>query len=115
MQSPHSFPLPPLLSPSPLSLPLSPSLFSPLFPLYRYIMTSEYTRDTTLKFFKTHKYFGLSPDNVIVFEQDTLPCLDFEGRVILTDKHQLARAPNGNGGLYTSLVKQENNILEASY
>lgn len=77
-------------------------------------MTSEYTRDTTIKFFKKHQYFGLSPKNVIVFEQDTLPCLDFDGKVILSNKHSIARAPNGNGGLYSSLIKPENNILEVS-
>ena len=77
-------------------------------------MTSEYTKETTLKFFRNHNYFGLSPKNVIVFEQDTLPCLSFEGKVILSEKHRIARAPDGNGGLYSSLVKSNNNILEVS-
>ena len=75
-------------------------------------MTSEYTKDTTLEFFKTNRYFGLQPKNVIVFEQDTLPCLSFEGKVILDQKNHVARAPNGNGGLYLSLVKKDNNVLE---
>ena len=78
-------------------------------------MTSEYTRDTTFEFFKKHGYFGLSPKNIIVFEQNTLPCLTFDGKLILSDKHRLARSPDGNGGLYASLVKTNNNILKVRY
>ncbi len=30
----------------------------------------------------------------------TLPCITLEGKLILGSKHQLARNPNGNGGVY---------------
>ena len=46
-----------------------------------------------------------------LFEQFTLPCLDFEGRVFLSKKHALSRAPDGNGGLYTALAASSNNVL----
>ena len=75
-------------------------------------MTSEYTKDTTAEFFKKHSYFGLSRKNVIIFEQNTLPCFTFEGKLMLSDKHKIARSPDGNGGLYASLVKTDDNMLE---
>ena len=75
-------------------------------------MTSEYTRDTTEEFFKTHGYFGLDPNNVIVFEQNTLPCLDYQGKVLLDQKHHIAKAPDGNGGLYAALNNPKTNVLE---
>ena len=68
-------------------------------------MTSEHTKQCTLDYFKKMEYFGLDPSNVVVFEQSTLPCMDFDGRVILADRHKLARAPDGNGGLYLALKK----------
>jgi len=37
------------------------------------------------------------------FEQDTVPAFHDDGRIVLEAKHRVAVAPNGNGGLYTSL------------
>lgn len=76
-----------------------------------YIMTSDYTKQPTLQFFEENKYFGLEPENVILFEQFTLPCLDFEGRVLLSKPGAIARAPDGNGGLYTALASPRNSVL----
>ena len=55
-------------------------------------MTSEQTQEPTLKFFESHKHFGLDPDNVVFFEQNTLPCLSFDGKIILETKSKIARA-----------------------
>lgn len=57
------------------------------------------------------RYFGLKEENVILFEQFTSPCMDLEGHVLLSTKNSIARAPDGNGGLYTALAHQENTVL----
>ncbi|KAJ3828422.1 UDP-N-acetylglucosamine diphosphorylase [Lentinula raphanica] len=67
-----------------------------------YVMTSGPTRRDTEAFFKEHSYFGLSPKNVILFEQGTLPCLTMEGKVFLETPGSVAVAPDGNGGLYAA-------------
>ena len=68
-----------------------------------YIMTSEQTKGATEKFFKQHNYFGLHPEDIFIFEQSTLPCFDSSGKMILDEKYKVARAPDGNGGLYQAL------------
>ena len=59
----------------------------------RYVMTSEHTMQATKDFFESHKFFGLQSSDVTFFEQHTLPCLTFEGKVILESQHKIARAP----------------------
>lgn len=71
-----------------------------------YIMTSEHTKQPTADFFKSHGHFGLNEEDIVYFEQGTLPCFDFEGKIILDDKHHVSSAPDGNGGLYRSLKNQ---------
>lgn len=56
-------------------------------------MTSEHTQDATLEFFKSHNYFGLDAANIVFFEQNTLPAMTMDGKVILETKSRLSRAP----------------------
>jgi hypothetical protein len=67
-------------------------------------MTSEHTQEQTEKYFRSNNYFNLNPQNVILFEQHTLPALDFQGKILLDDKYKLTKAADGNGGLYRALV-----------
>ena len=51
-----------------------------------YVMTSGPTRGPTEKFFEEHNYFGLSKDNVMIFEQGVLPCISMDGKILLESK-----------------------------
>ncbi|KAJ8680463.1 hypothetical protein QAD02_016250 [Eretmocerus hayati] len=71
-----------------------------------YIMTSDATHDATLSYFEENDYFNLDKSRVIMFKQSTLPCLTFDGKIILDEKHKISRAPDGNGGFYVALKKE---------
>ncbi|XP_057970802.1 UDP-N-acetylglucosamine diphosphorylase 1 isoform X2 [Malania oleifera] len=72
-------------------------------PIHWYIMTSPFTDDATRKFFENHKYFGLEADQVTFFQQGTIPCVSKDGRFIMETPYRVAKAPDGNGGVYAAL------------
>ncbi|KAL0052616.1 hypothetical protein WJX82_004822 [Trebouxia sp. C0006] len=74
-------------------------------PVRWYIMTSPSTDAPTKEHFKEHHYFGLDPDQLFFFQQGQLPCLTPEGKIIMASPHALAKAPDGNGGVYLALAK----------
>ncbi|KAF4381308.1 hypothetical protein CsatB_001238 [Cannabis sativa] len=71
--------------------------------IHWYIMTSPFTDEATRKFFESHKFFGLEPDQVTFFQQGTIPCVSKDGRFIMETPYKVAKAPDGNGGVYTAL------------
>ena len=75
-----------------------------------YIMTSENTQHAIKDFFARKNYFDLSEKDVVFFEQNTMPCLNKSGKVLLDQKYKISRSPDGNGGLYKALLS--NHILE---
>ena len=62
-----------------------------------YVMTSGPTRQPTEKFFEEHNYFGLSKDNVSIFEQGVLPCISNDGKILLESKAKVGAEPCSMG------------------
>ncbi|EXC23126.1 putative UDP-N-acetylglucosamine pyrophosphorylase [Morus notabilis] len=71
--------------------------------IHWYIMTSPFTDESTRKFFESHKYFGLESEQVTFFQQGTIPCVSKDGRFIMESPFGVAKAPDGNGGVYSAL------------
>lgn len=69
-----------------------------------YIMTSAANHEATLTFFAEHGFFGLPPGDVVFFQQGMLPAFDFQGRLLMEERHRLALAPDGHGGSLKALV-----------
>lgn len=74
-----------------------------------YLMTSNANDKETKDFFETNNYFGYGKENICFFKQGELPLLDEEGKIVLQEKGVVFMAPDGNGGIYEALRK--NNIL----
>jgi UDP-N-acetylglucosamine/UDP-N-acetylgalactosamine diphosphorylase len=70
-----------------------------------YIMTSPFTEQDTKEFFAQHNYFGLDKNMILFFNQDSVPCLSLDGKIMLESKDTVAFAPNGNGGVYAALAR----------
>jgi UDP-N-acetylglucosamine/UDP-N-acetylgalactosamine diphosphorylase len=67
------------------------------------IMTDKEMLPEVKEFFKTHDFFDLDPQTVHFFEQQILPTLTVDGKLILKDKTHLFVNPNGHGGCLKSL------------
>lgn len=70
-----------------------------------YIMTSNINNEDTVTFFEEHSYFGYPKEYVKFFVQEMEPACDYEGRVLMESKTEVAMSPNGNGGWFASMAK----------
>jgi UDP-N-acetylglucosamine/UDP-N-acetylgalactosamine diphosphorylase len=69
------------------------------------VMTSPATDAETRRFFAEHHYFGLPAEEVIFFQQGTMPSLDLAtGKLLLEQRGQLFLSPDGHGGTLTALA-----------
>ena len=69
------------------------------------IMTSPATHADTVAYFEEHQQFGLADNQVIFFQQGTMPALDFAtGKLLLEKPGMLFLSPNGHGGTLTALA-----------
>ena len=74
------------------------------------IMTSKDNHNETISFYKKNNYFGINPENIRFFPQDTLPAIDLNGNIIIKNKFEIFEAPNGNGGCFIAMKNEK--ILE---
>ncbi len=72
-------------------------------PIPFYIMTSRDNDADTKRFFADNNYFGLPESDVIFFQQEMVPCLDLNGKLMLATASTLAMNPNGHGGALSGL------------
>ncbi|WP_169090923.1 UTP--glucose-1-phosphate uridylyltransferase [Paenibacillus sp. PL91] len=70
-----------------------------------YIMTSPDNHDATVSFFQKHQYFGYSALDCFFFQQNTLPALDLEGKLLLTADGAIKEVPSGHGECFASLKR----------
>lgn len=68
-----------------------------------YIMTSFENHQDTVSFFKEHNYFGYPKNMIMFFQQRTMPAVNEDGKILLSDKSKIAMSPNGNGGCFIAL------------
>jgi UDP-N-acetylglucosamine/UDP-N-acetylgalactosamine diphosphorylase len=68
-----------------------------------YVMTSPLNHRQTCEIFEAESYFGLNRNDVVIFQQGTVPNFDFEGRILLADRATLAHSPDGHGGSLKAL------------
>ncbi len=74
-------------------------------PIPLYIMTSPANDAPTRAFWSKHNHFGMDPKNLMFFQQDSMPAIALDGKVLLEQKDSLALSPNGHGGSLLALQK----------
>ncbi|MBI5431964.1 MAG: UTP--glucose-1-phosphate uridylyltransferase [Planctomycetes bacterium] len=74
-------------------------------PVPWYVMTSPANDAPTRAFFAEHDWFGLDRGEVFFFSQETVPALDFEGRILFSGPGRLFLSPNGHGGTLLALER----------
>ena len=65
----------------------------------------EVTSAATRAFWQERGYCGMRPDDVMLFPQEQMPAMGFDGKVLLERKDSLALSPNGHGGSLMALWK----------
>ncbi|MFQ5422657.1 MAG: UTP--glucose-1-phosphate uridylyltransferase [Phycisphaerae bacterium] len=104
------------------AVPVSPVRRKPLFQLFAeairaaerryggrtpwYIMTSRANDEQTRAFFASHGFFGLTPEQVRFFQQGAMPAFSPSGKILLSERHRVALAPDGHGGCLLAMAQQ---------
>lgn len=70
-----------------------------------YIMTSALNHTETKEIFQSNNYYGMDEKNVFIFQQGVLPDFDFDGKILLADKANIACSPDGHGGSLKALYQ----------
>lgn len=76
-----------------------------------FVMTSEDTHLRTTIYFRDNDYFGLGKENVLFFQQASLPAIDdSSSAILLSEKGKISTSPDGHGGMLRAL--QRHGMLE---
>jgi UDP-N-acetylglucosamine/UDP-N-acetylgalactosamine diphosphorylase len=70
-----------------------------------YIMASDANAGETRAFFEQNNLFGYPAADIFFFEQEMMPALDENGKLILDAPDHIFMNPNGHGGTLTALEK----------
>ena len=71
-----------------------------------YIMTSPQNHAQTRAFFADNRFFGIDRQDIFMFPQGTMPCIDAAtGKLLLSDKSTVAVNPDGHGGSIKALAQ----------
>jgi len=70
-----------------------------------YIMTSPLNHTATKEIFRSNNYYGLRSSDIFIFQQGTLPNFSLDGKILLADKANIARSPDGHGGSLKALYQ----------
>ena len=74
------------------------------------IMTSEENHNETIRFFENNDYFCLGKETLYFFQQDRLPAITPDGKLVLQNNSRLFTNPNGHGGSLKALY--DSGVLE---
>lgn len=75
-----------------------------------YIMTSSENGKEIQEFFKEHNNFEYPKEHIMFFEQQNLPLITENKKLIIGNNKLIKEAADGNGGIFNSMYK--NNILK---
>ena len=73
-------------------------------------MTSEENHNETIRFFENNDYFCLGKETLYFFQQDMLPAITPDGKLVLQNNSRLFTNPNGHGGSLKALY--DSGVLE---
>ncbi|OMF27620.1 UDP-N-acetylglucosamine pyrophosphorylase [Paenibacillus sp. FSL H8-0548] len=68
-----------------------------------YIMTSPDNHDATVAFFQAADFFGYPAEDCFIFQQNMMPAVDHDGKLLLSAEGAIKLAPSGNGECFASL------------
>ncbi len=75
--------------------------------LHCFFMTSSSNNDEIVEFFEDNNYFGYDKNYVHFYMQGNNYPLDMSGKLLLSEKDTVCKAPNGNGLWYRDLINSE--------
>ncbi|RAL26051.1 UDP-N-acetylglucosamine pyrophosphorylase [Thermoflavimicrobium daqui] len=70
-----------------------------------YIMTSPENHEATVLFFELNSFFGYPQEDIFFFQQDVLPALDLNGKIVMKSPKEIYLVPNGNGCCFSALKR----------